>query len=465
MMKNSKSKMDAITEPARKLPVYADVDVLVMGGGPAGVATALAAARRGAKTLLAERYAFLGGMATQGLFGSWPRDRGVGAIPYGGIPQQIVDRMLKENSAYLPPLKPRLKPATSMAVINDARFNEDMLKLILGEMMEEAGVHLLYHSPGVAPVMEGDRIRGAIIENKNGRSAILAKIVVDATGDGDIAARAGAPYEKYGDDVYHEDNSANAFTDHHEGSLTPFDLRFMMGNIDWERVDDDAIRECWRLSHEQGSPVQLQGFRRGQHWREGFMTFATLVRGKDGCNAVDLSAGEIALKKAALHFVRALRECPGFEAAHLIKMSHQAEVRGTRRIMGDYVLKVTDVIGGKRFPDTIAVTPPRSQHITAGKPLADAPPGTTILHGIPYRCLLPREVEGLLVAGRCISTEFETFQGHVSIPGCMLLGQAAGIAAALAAKENVTPRHVNVATLQGQLREFGAELDTGIGPA
>ncbi len=464
-MKKSKLKVNTITEPAQDLPVYADVDVLVVGGGPAGVATALAAARSGAKTLLAERYAFLGGMATQGLFAKWPRDRGAGSLPYGGIPQEIVDRMLRENSAYLPPMRPRPGPGTTAGELNDTRYNEEMLKLVLGEMVEEAGAQVLYHSPGVAPIMEEGRIRGAFIENKNGRSAILAKAVVDATGDGDIAAWAGAPYEKYGKDVYHEDNSANPFTDHHQGSLTPFDLRFVMGNIDWERLDDSAVRQCWQRSHEQDSLVQLQTFRRGQHWRDGFMTFAILVRGKDGCNADDLNAGQIAMQRAVLRFVRCLRECPGFEAAHLVKMSHQAEVRGTRRVMGDYVLTVADVIGGKRFPDTIAVTPPRSQHLQVGKPLANVPPGTSILHGIPYRCLLPLRVEGLLVAGRCISTEFETLQGHVSIPGCMLLGQAAGIAAALAAKENLTPREVDVATLQRRLREFGAELDNGISPA
>ena len=239
-------------------------------------------------------------------------------------------------------------------------------------------------------------------------------------------------------------------------------MRFVMSQVDWDRVDGDVVRECWQKVHDPDLQVQFQGFGRGKLWKEGAATFALLVRGKDAVEAGDLNFGEIAFKKAILRFVRELRECPGFENAHIIKFSHQAEVRATRRIGGDYVLTKEDCVQGRKFPDAVAVTPPRSQHLGKGKALSYAPPGTQIFHGIPLRCLLPRNLEGILAAGRCISTEFDTLQGHLSIPGCMLVGQAAGVAAALSARGKVTPRNLDVKTVQALLVEMGADLKEGI---
>ena len=461
--------MEKIAEPSRGIPVIADVDVLIVGGGPAGSAAAVFAARTGAKTILAEKDAFLGGMASQGLYSNWPRNIGLGMIPYGSVAQEIMERMMKENSAFLPEHKPR-QPGGKSARYNDLKYNEEMLKLVLGEMATEAGAEVLYHSPGVAPIMQEKHIQGAIIENKNGRQAILAKAVVDASGDGDIAVRAGGPFKKYAKGWATAPVDKTPFATHHEGALTPFDIRFVLSNIDWERVDNELIRECWQKSHDPKLQVQLQlrnwsspGYSYvGRPWKEGMVTFALLVRGKDASNAADLNFGEIAFKQAILNFLRSLRNCPGFEKAHLIKMSHQAEVRATRRIIGDYVLTKEDCISGRKFHDTIAVTPPRGDHLGPGSALNHMPPSAVIMHGIPYRCLLPLNVEGLLTAGRCISTEFEAFQGHPSIPGCMLLGQAAGVAAALAARDEIVPRKVDVTTLQNRLIEMGAELEMGI---
>ncbi len=444
-MKKLRLNVNTITEPARDLPVYADVDVLIMGGGPGGIAAALAAAGTGAKTLIVERYAFLGGMGTQGLFSHWPRDRGIGMQPYGGVPQMVVDRLVQEDSIYIPEIKPR-RPR-EVASYNDAYYNEEMLKLVLGEMMEQAGVQVLYNSPGVAPIMEESRILGVIIENKNGRSAILAKAVVDATGDGDIAARAGAPYAKF---------ALGA-------PVTPFELHFVLCNIDWTRVDKQQVQEAWNRAYAPGSGSLVRydkGYKRGERWREGLATFDLTMLGKDCSDAEDLNYGEIELKKATLNFVRTLRECPGFEHAHLLKLCHQAEVRGSRRIQGDYSLSKADVLEGRRFPDCIAVSHPRNRHVRTA--LADAPIGTQIWHGIPYRCLVPRKVEGLLTAGRCISTEYEAVHGHLSMIGCMVVGQASGLAAALAAENDITPRQVDVPTLQSKLRGMGAELDKGL---
>ena len=444
--------MNHIVEPAQEIPIFSNVDVLVVGGGPAGSAAGIFAARMGVKTLIAEKDPFLGGMAVQGLYARWPRDRGLGTIPYGGVPQEIMDRLLNEGAAVAPEIKPRGS--------NDLTYNEEMLKLVLGEMAGEAGTEVLYHSPGVAPIMQNGRIQGVIVENKSGRQAIMAKVVIDASGDADIAARAGAPFEKYAKNAFTSPVNKNPTTPTHEGPLTPFDMRFVMGNVDWDRVDREVVRDCWLKVHDPELLVQLQGFNPGKNWRAGTVMFALLVRGKDAVNAADLNFGEIVLKQAILNFVRALRDCPGFEKAHLIKLSHQAEVRATRRVMGDYVLTKDDCVQGRKFPDAIAVTPPRGQHKRTV--FADAPPGTQVHHGIPYRCLLPRDVEGLLTAGRCISTEFLALQGHLSIPGCMLVGQAAGVAAALATKEDITPRQMDVSAVQRLLTDMGADLDKGI---
>ena len=451
--------MDHYSEPAREIPVFSSVDVLIVGGGPAGCAAAIFAARIGAKTLLIEKDAFLGGMASQGLYARWPRDRGLGLLPYGGAPQEAMDRLLDTGEAVAPDIKPR-QPGGKAASFNDLVYNEEMLKLVLGEMVREAGAEVLYHSPGVSPIMTDGRIQGAIIENKSSRQAILAKVVIDCSGDGDMAAMAGAPFEKYAKDAFTSPVDKSPFTVGHEGALTPFDIRFLMNNIDWERVDNGTLREFWQKSHDPDLLVQFQGFKRGEYWKEGMATFALLVRGKDASKAVDLNFGEIALKQAVLNFLRSLKDCPGFEKAHLIKLSHQAEVRATRRITGDYVLTTEDCVEGRNFPDAIAVTPPRGQHLRTV--YNDAPAGTQVFHGIPYRCLLPRKVEGLLTAGRCISTEFRALQGHLSIPGCMLVGQAAGAAAALAVRKDVPPRNLDVSALQKRLTEMGADLSNGI---
>lgn len=181
---------------------------------------------------------------------------------------------------------------------------------------------------------------------------------------------------------------------------------------------------------------------------------------------MDLNFGEKALKQSMLEFWRLLRGCTGFEKAHIAKLSHKAEVRGTRRIYGDYILTKQDVIQGSKFPDSIVSTPRRGQHskqdvILLGVPNA-APETTKGMHGIPYRCLLPKNVEGLLTAGRCISTGFEAMLGHPSIPACMLIGQAAGAAAALAADKGILPRKVDVGVVQKRLTDLGADLSGGI---
>jgi hypothetical protein len=465
--------MKTVVEPSREIPVVSEVDVLVVGGGPAGCAAAIVAARHGAKTLLIEPQAFLGGMATQALFATWAWDRGLGAIPYGGIPHELVDRLMQEKSGILPKVRVRghnFEPTS----YHDITYNVEMLKLVLGDFMEEVGAEVLYHTPGVLPIMENGNIRGVIVENKSGRQAVMAKVVVDASGDGDIAARAGAPFEEYPDEALNAPVDTSPFTSVHEGPkmITPFDIHFQVHNVDWERVDKNKVRESWSKSHDPERHVQLHagwGSGSGAPWNDRMTMFWLIVRGKRATDAMDLAFGERALKQSILEFWRFLRDTPGFENAHIVKLAHKTEVRGTRRIMGDYALTKEDVIQGSKFPDSIASTPRRPQHgrgggdvSIAGKPRMSQGSAKG-MHGYPYRCLLPKNVEGLLTAGRCISTEFEAVLGHPAIPACMLIGQAAGAAAALAVEKGVVPRQVDVGVVQTRLTEMGAELDGGIG--
>ena len=465
--------MKTIVEPSREIPVAFEVDVLVVGGGPAGCAAAIVAARQGAKTLLIEPQPFLGGMATQALFATWAWDRGLGAIPYGGIPHELVDRLVQEKSAVLPRVRAR-GPNFEPTSFYDISYNVEILKMVLGDFLAEVGAEVLYHTPGVMPIMDGSNLQGVIIENKSGRQAVMAKVVIDASGDGDIAARAGAPFEEYPEVALNAPIDDDPFATVHEGPkmITPFDIHFQVHNVDWNRVDKNLVRESWAKSYDPKRQVQLHagwGRGSGDRWNDHMSLFWLIVRGKRATDAVELSFGEQALKQSILEFWRLVRDTPGFEEAHIVKLAHKTEVRGTRRIMGDYVLKKQDVIDGSKFPDSIASTPRRPQHgrgrgdVSIAGETRMAPGESTGMHGYPYRCLLPRNIDGLLTAGRCISTEWEAVLGHPAIPACMLIGQAAGAAAALAATEGKNPRDIDVGVVQKQLTEMGADLSGGIG--
>jgi 2-polyprenyl-6-methoxyphenol hydroxylase-like FAD-dependent oxidoreductase len=433
--------MRTVMDPAAEVPVVGEFDVLVVGGGSAGVAAAIAAAREGARTCLLERHGFAGGMATGGLvivLDDWADGE---ALSVGGLARETVKRLVTMGAAVetAPGDWPRHgdevwwrwarwgfedhyarrhpKPITY-----GVSFDAELLKCLLNDMLEEARVTLRLHSWAVRAVMDGPRVGGVIVETKGGRQALLARVVIDASGDGDVFASAGAP---------------------HQRSRYMVTLAHRLGGVDveralafertepaaWRRVDADVRRliggswDVWWLRTTQEGVV--------------WCNCPHLVR-VDALSVEDLTRAEIESRRRILRYLTYVRaRLPGFEGAYLLETAPQIGVRQTRLLDGEYRVTKEDVLGGRPFGDTVA----RGRN-----------------YSVPYRALLPRGVDGLLVAGRCYSATPEAQRMSREIPPCMAMGEAAGAAAALAVRTGVAPRAVAVATLQARLAEHGAAL-------
>jgi hypothetical protein len=452
---------------ARSVPIVARVDVLVVGGGPAGIGAALGAARAGATTALVERYGFLGGAATAAGVGpfmtSYSLDTDKQII--AGVFEELVQRLVKRQGAVHPSQVRDGSPESGFytyAHDHVTPFDGEALKLEAAEMMLEAGVTLFLHSDFIEPVIEGKRISGAIIHNKSGLQAIAAQVVVDCTGDGDVAFRAGAP---------------TAQGDSRHGLTQPVTMFFRVGNV------DDAAVEAHIAAHpeEKGHlfPAAFAAalaagelnlvrkhvglYRSVQKgvWRVN----TSRMQGVNGVNAADLSKAEVEGRRQVWQIMAFFRKrLPGFQNAVLLDSAPQVGVRETRRIIGDYVLTVEDLMSGRHFDDVIAlasfaidihpVTGPGGGVESALQAGYKAAP----VYEIPYRSLVPTVVENLLVAGRCLSATHEALGAVRVMPPCFAMGQAAGVAAALSISDNVSPRRVNIKRVQDMLKQQGAIL-------
>lgn len=458
--------MSVILEPERKTPVLMNVDVAVVGGGPAGLVAALAAKRVGAETLLIERYGYLGGLLTGG-FVTKPQ-----APIVGGIPEEIFERARKFGGAR-GNVRYRLHDGSYTSFMSPV--DPETMKRVAFEMLEEARVKLLLHSPVVGVVAEENKIKGVIVENKSGRQAVLADVVVDASGDADVAAWAGAPYEvgRSGD-----------------GVAQPMTMMFRMGNANMnklvnyakENLDDFTFTYFSDKSpisgEDQRLNIVLEGFMKLQEKaaretgynrpRIGLNVKAGIGVGDVFINATRVTEGKAIniqdLTKAEVDVRRQVKECvdflvkyvPGFEAAYLVDTATEIGVRESRRVIGEYTLTIDDILKQRKFDDVIAKGYGVIDiHEPGGKKLRfDA----VEEFQIPYRCLVPKKVDGLLVAGRCISCDHESLGTLRTIPACMYTGQAAGAAAALSAKHRTMPRKLNVQALQKALVEQKAVI-------
>lgn len=421
--------VNTIFEPSRELPVIAEPDVVVVGGGPAGYVAAVAAARNGAETLLVERYGYLGGMATgtQVIYIDLMADSEKQVI--FGIPQEVIERSMVLGGV-----------TWRQGTINP-NIDAEIHKFVANEMVESSGVKMLLHTWAVHSIVEDNAVKGVITESKSGRQAILAKTVVDATGDGDIAAFSGAEYTE---------------------EVLPITVMNRVGGVDIDEVTRFRTEnpETYTRFLEQLykmkvliPPSVTRKWRIGSNWRPTgrenviYCHWASFI-GCDAIKAEDLTYCEIEGRKKimkALDFFK--KNVPGFEKAYLLDICPQIGTRRSRLITGEYVLTIDDLKHQTRFMDNIATCPVSNS--------------TTDVYQIPYRCLIPKEIDNLLVAGRCISTDAESQVVTREIGPCMAMGQAAGSAAALSVKKGLTPRSLieNISLLQDVLVEQEVNLE------
>jgi len=405
--------------------------VLVAGGGPAGLATAVAAARKGAETVLIERYGFLGGMATAGLVNPFMAWHAGGKPLVAGIFQEMLDGM-KALGGY------------GGRGAGHA-FDPEVFKLAADQMCQQAGAQVRLHTLLTGVQVEGRRITSITTESKSGAEKWSAQVWVDCTGDADLAFRAGVPCDegREGDHL-----------------SQPMTLNFRMAGVKIARMPSRA--EINRRFDKATAEGRVRCPRENVLWfhttRPGVVHFnTTRVTGKSGVSADDLTEAEVEARRQAHELARFLvSDVPGFEKAYLQQSGVQIGVRESRRIRGEYTLTGDDVVQARKFPDGIArCNYPIDIHSPtgAGTLIREVPEGDW--YEIPYRCLLPVGIDNLLVAGRCVSATHEGQSSLRVMAQCFAMGQAAGTAAAMAVERGCAPRDLAPEELRTALREQG----------
>ncbi len=453
--------MSFITEPARSLPVYGEFDVVVVGGGPAGLAARVSAAKHGARTLLVERYGFLGGMGTAGgvtnFAGLYGRKNGeMRQVVHG-----VVDELLQRIDA----LGGLNQPQDGMqGRIRVRSYDVSAYKCAADQLLLASGVQLLFHAWAAAVVMEGRQISALVVETKSGRQAIRAQRFIDCSGDADVAHFAGVPFE---------------LGDGHGSALFPSTM-FRVGHVDAPRAlaavgEFKAINALMAQSQSR-EPGRYQFPREGAilrpqknptEWRAN----VTQIRNAggtamDATDARQLSAGEIEGRRQITEYFRFLRnEVPGFEQSAIVDIAPQVGIRETRRIQGLYALSGEDILSSARFDDAIGINAwpmelhadgridwqfPRNAEAAQGRAYND----------LPWRMLVPASVDNLLVAGRCASMTHEGQSAARASGGCFVMGQAAGTAASQL-KAGQAFADTDVKQLQKLLKQDGVYFDDG----
>ncbi len=433
-------------EPGRDIPVYHRCDVLVVGGGPSGCAAALAAARTGADVVMLERYNHLGGLSTGGLviwidrMTDW-----TGRQVIRGFADEVFDRLPPEAVAGPDPADWGSRDPEAAAhwgqrtaafhgvVTWSPTLDPERLKVLSQDMLLEAGVRLVFHGWAALPIVEDGVVRGALFESKGGRQALMAKVVVDATGDGDMFARAGAAFETDIEegDVHHSMNTA-----------------FMLAGADMDRWLHFRRHETEQFAAFMQLGRERVGFFQPPYvsWRNDIALFlGPRQSGLSALDVDDMTEVEIRshrLMKSHCEFFRA--NAPGFEQAYMIESASQLGVRHTRRLAGVGRIERSQWSAGVPVADEVGVSPSVSPKFP--------------VVSVPYGSLVPRSLDGMLACGRHISCDANSHGFMREIPQCWLTGQAAGVAAALAVNAGVEPRHVDIPALQKALRAQGVFL-------
>jgi len=417
--------LEWIEEPSRRTPVRRRTQVLVVGGGAAGVAAAVAAARSGADTVLVERHGALGGLATGGLIALFlTLDDGAGHRVVGGLCQEVTERLAARGAAFFPDQTQWGSDLESLLDVQrqwglvwgspphrvrySVAYDPEALRAVLAEMVVASGVNLLLHSWACEAIRDGERVRGVTFQSKAGRFAILADVVIDASGDGDVFASAGCA--------------------HDTETVLPW-LWFRVGGVDVEKAQAGGAW-CFRTVND-GQVLFPWG------------ATERVIRKIDATDPDDLTFAQLECRRVVMEeFERLRHETPGFERAHLCEIARDLGITESRRLAGRYVLAREDM--DRPLGDAIGLTGHWTKY--------------GALYWLPYRSLLAREFDNLLAAGRCISVDHRTHHATKEIPACMVTGQAAGTAAALAVLGATTPCSLDVAALRGALSAQGVLL-------
>ncbi len=466
----------------KTVPCLMDADVVVGGGGPGGWSAAVSAAKEGAKVILVEHYGFLGGMdtlafsyqfnardASGGIFGEKPL--------IGGIFQELISRLI-DDGGMLPP-----NEVWHSHMWHDIRyragipFDPEMLKIVLGEMLTDYGVKLLFHSTIVGAAIDGERIDSIIIQTKSGRYKLRGKLFIDATGDADISTYAGVPIDQ-------------------DPNPRGCSMNWILGNVDIEKAKNfhnmEIISQLQRKAIENGdllSPSEknktpwaksvtfpVEDVTGGMPYSIGLgfldspdgghlrfnrkgevRVWGAHVKGLNALDPIALSEAEMSVRRQIKNITLFLKKyVPGFEKSYIVSTGIQVGIQETRRIIGEYTLTEEDLVLGRRFSDSIAKCCLIIFKEGYGKPESWGP-----LFDVPYRCLIPKKINNLLASGRCISYDRKVAKNHgLNFSGTSAaIGEAAGTAAAILVQESKFTRDIPIVRLQERLRAKGANID------
>ncbi len=416
--------MECYKEPAKEIPVYGRYDVVVAGGGCAGFAAAVAAARTGAKTLIIEQFPFFGGTATASLMATIVGVRNQVKPDElqvcKGIGEELILNMIAEGGAEHSrnSYESEKRSDTKGDLSYNYAFDTEIFKKVTLDMAVEAGCDILFHTYFADTIVEEDCVKGIIVENKSGRQAIFARVVIDATGDGDVAARAGAAF--------------------------------------WQTKRDEAPRLVDAIMYKISGFDPDTDFPGGLFGNE-LVLWGPATDGRDATDAKELTDMEIATRRAVFdHLENLKKERPDLKNARVADTGVLLGIRQTRFVKGVYTLTGDDVLEGAAFPDSIAMGANPVIHYFGYRRFL-----THEGYEIPYRCLVPEKTDGLLVAGRCMSSDQIAYESWRAMAHILNIGEAAGTAAALSVRTDVQPRNLDVSLLQKTLIENGAEIGQG----
>ena len=442
-----------IKEPAREIPVLLDADVVVVGGGPAGISAAVGSARVGVKTILVEQYGCLGGLITLASMETpswWRNERST--MP-GGVADDLDQKMLERGAA----TKTLFRPGTGLA------YDTEMFKYVADEYVQENGVIPVLHCQGVMPLMDGNVLTGVITESKSGRTVVKAKRVIDCTGDADIAFRAGA-------ECCIKDGIAGP-------SLTSENLQhgtliYSLTDVDVKAVEEDADSDPSQrhpITHRRMYHGWKDALAAGEVFPEstnrGFIYNRTTTHELtalnhsflmvDGTDVLSLTKAEIQSRKDIVNTIPLLRKYyKGLQNAKLRHFAKSIGIRETRRIKGEYQISFREIFDEAKFDDSVGVYP-----LALDGPEGVMPALTEAFFQVPYRLTVPLKIENLLVAGRCVSAERRAISVTRHMNFAMVTGQAAGAASALSIKQDVLSRDVDIKALQKELRKQKVRIE------